>query len=49
MGGRVAVAVPNNAQPVNIPYSLKGFADGFGELQRAKARRTGMLSFLNRS
>jgi invasion protein IalB len=49
MGGHVTVAVPNNAQPVNIPFSLKGFPDGFGELQRAKARRTGMLSFLNRS
>jgi invasion protein IalB len=49
MGGRVSVAVPNNAQPVNIPFSLKGFVDGFGELQRAKTRRTGMLSFLNRS
>jgi invasion protein IalB len=49
MGGHVAVAVPNNPQPINIPYSLKGFADGFGELQRARARRTGMLSFLNRS
>ena len=49
MGGHIAVAVPNNAQPVNIPFSLKGFVDGFGELQRAKARRTGMLSFLNRS
>jgi invasion protein IalB len=49
MGGHVAVAVPNNQQPITIPYSLKGFADGMGELQRAKARRTGMLSFLNRS
>jgi invasion protein IalB len=49
MGGHVVVAAPNNPQPINIPYSLKGFADGFGELQRAKARRTGMLSFLNRS
>lgn len=49
MGGQVSVAVPNNAQPVNIPFSLKGFADGYGELQRAKARRTGLFSFLNRS
>jgi invasion protein IalB len=49
MGGHITVAVPNNAQPVNIPFSLKGFPEGFGELQRAKARRTGMLSFLNRS
>lgn len=49
MGGHITVAVPNNAQPINIPYSLKGFADGYGELQRAKSRRTGMLSFLNRS
>ena len=49
MGGHVSVAVPNNAQPINIPFSLKGFPDGFAELQRAKSRRTGMLSFLNRS
>jgi len=49
MGGHIAVAAPNNPQPVNIPFSLKGFADGYGELQRAKARRTGMFSFLARS
>jgi invasion protein IalB len=49
MGGHVAVAAPNNAQPVNIPYSLKGFSDGYGALQRAKGRRTGLFSFLNRS
>jgi len=49
MGGHVTVAAPNNAQPINIPFSLKGFADGFGELQRAKSRRTGMFSFLSRS
>lgn len=49
MGGHVAVAAPNNAQPINIPYSLKGFSDGYGALQRAKGRRTGLFSFLNRS
>ncbi len=49
MAGRIQVAVPNNAQPVAIPFSLKGFADGYGELQRAKSRRTGMFSFLTRS
>ena len=46
--GRVAVAAPNNPQPVVIPFSLKGFADGYGALQRAKARRTGLFSFLSR-
>jgi invasion protein IalB len=49
MGGHIAVAAPNNPQPVNIPFSLKGFADGYGELQRAKARRSGIFAFLNRS
>lgn len=49
MGGRIAVAVPNNAQPVTIPFSLKGFADGYGELQRTKSRRSGLFSFLARS
>jgi invasion protein IalB len=49
MAGQISVAVPNNAQPINIPFSLKGFAEGYGELQRAKARRTGLFSFLNRS
>jgi len=48
MGGQVAVAAPNSQQPVNIPFSLKGFAEGYGELQRAKARRTGVIGFLNR-
>ena len=49
MGGRIELAVPNNAQPINIPFSLKGFADGYGELQRAKARRSGYFGFLGRS
>lgn len=48
MEGRVAVAAPNNPQPVVIPFSLKGFADGYGALQRAKARRSGLFSFLSR-
>jgi len=48
MEGRIAVAAPNNPQPVVIPFSLKGFADGYGALQRAKARRTGLFSFLAR-
>ncbi len=48
MGGQIAVAAPNSQQPVNIPFSLKGFAEGYGELQRAKARRTGLFGFLNR-
>ena len=55
MGGQVVVAPPpppgtgTPAQPVNIPYSLKGFPEGYAELQRAKARRTGIFSFLARS
>lgn len=47
--GHITVAVPNNPQPVNIPFSLKGFADGYGALQKANARRSGMFSFLTRS
>jgi invasion protein IalB len=48
MGGRIAVAVPNNPQAVVIPFSLKGFAEGYSALQGAKARRSGFFSFLNR-
>jgi invasion protein IalB len=48
MGGQIAVAAPNSQMPVNIPFSLKGFAQGYGELQRAKARRTGVFGFINR-
>jgi invasion protein IalB len=48
MAGQVSVAAPNAQQPVNIPFSLKGFADGYGELQRTKTRRTGIIGFLNR-
>ena len=48
MSGQVVVAVAGNTSPVTIPFSLNGFADGFAELQRAKASRTGFLSFLSR-
>ena len=48
MAGQVTVAAPNAPQPVNIPFSLRGFAEGFGELQRAKSRRTGVIGYLNR-
>ncbi len=48
MAGQVSVAAPNAQQPVNIPFSLKGFAEGYGELQRDKARRTGVIGFFNR-
>ncbi|MEA2824181.1 MAG: hypothetical protein QOF03_663 [Alphaproteobacteria bacterium] len=48
MAGQVSVAAPNAQQPVNIPFSLKGFAEGYGELQRSKTRRTGVIGFLNR-
>jgi invasion protein IalB len=48
MGGQVVVAVAGNTSPVTIPFSLNGFADGFAELQRAKASRTSFFGFLNR-
>lgn len=49
MGGQVSVAAPNTPQPTAIPFSLKGFADGYGALQREHARRSGFFSFLARS
>ena len=48
MSGQVVVAVAGNTSPVTIPFSLNGFADGFAELQRAKASRTGFFSFFSR-
>jgi invasion protein IalB len=48
MAGQVVVAVAGNTSPVTIPFSLNGFADGYAELQRAKASRTGFFSFLSR-
>lgn len=48
MGGQVVVAVAGNTQPVTIPFSLNGFAEGYADLQRAKARRTSVFGFLNR-
>ena len=48
MGGQVTVAVAGQTQPVTIPFSLTGFADGYAELQRAHARRTSYFGFLNR-
>jgi invasion protein IalB len=47
--GQVTVAAPNAQQPVNIPFSLKGFADGYAALAREHARRTGLFSFLTHS
>ena len=55
MAGQVAIVAPAppganaQAQPVNLPFSLKGFPEGYAELQRAKARRTGFFSFLAHS
>ena len=45
MAGQVVV-VPGNGTPVTIPFSLKGFAEGYAELQRVSARRTSIFSFL---
>lgn len=47
--GNITVAAPNAQQPVKIPFSLKGFGDGYAALARENARRTGFLSFLTRS
>ena len=48
-GGQITVAAPNNTQPVTIPFSLKGFSDGFNVLEREHARRTGLFRFFARS
>ena len=48
MAGQVVVAVAGNTSPVTIPFSLNGFAPGYADLQRAKARRTSFFGFLNR-
>jgi invasion protein IalB len=48
MGGQVTIAVPGATMPVNLPFSLRGFADGYAALERANAQRTGMFSFLYR-
>jgi invasion protein IalB len=42
------VVVPGNGSPVTIPFSLKGFAEGFAALEEAKDRRSSMWSFLER-
>ena len=49
MSGQVNVAAPNNPMPLAIPFSLKGFAEGYGALEREHARRTGFFKFLSRS
>jgi invasion protein IalB len=49
MGGQVTVAVAGQTQPVTIPFSLNGFAEGYAELQRAAARRRpSFFGFLGR-
>ena len=48
LGGQVTVARCRQHQTVTIPFSLNGFAAGYEDLQRAKARRTSVLGFLNR-
>jgi len=47
--GRVTIAAPNAPQPLNIPFSLKGFGDAYAALDREHSRRTGFFSFLTRS
>lgn len=47
MGGQVVVALPGNASPVTIPFSLRGFPEGHADLERAKSERSSFFSFLN--
>jgi invasion protein IalB len=48
MGGQVVVAVPGNTSPATIPFSLRGFGDGFDDLQRVMSSRKSIFSFLSR-
>jgi len=45
--GQVVVA-PANGSPVTIPFSLKGFSEGFAALEEAKERRNSIWNFLSR-
>jgi invasion protein IalB len=47
-GGQVTIAVPGNDKPIALPFSLRGFADGFADLAQVHAERTGLLRFLFR-
>ena len=48
MSGQVVVAVPGNNQPVSIPFSLRGFKDGYAALAKEQSRRGSMFGFLTR-
>lgn len=45
MSGQVVV-VQNNGQPATIPFSLKGFSEGYAQLASEQSRRGSMLGFL---
>ena len=47
MEGQVVVA-PGNGTPVTIPFSLKGFAEAYTELQRQTSKSGSFFSFLGR-
>ena len=40
------VVVPGNGQPVSVPFSLNGFADGYADMRSANASRS-FWSFLD--
>ena len=42
------VVVPGGGSPVTIPFSLKGFAEGFAALDEAKSSRNSMWSLFSR-
>jgi invasion protein IalB len=48
MNGQVVVALPGNAQPVAINFSLHGFKEGYAALEKEKSRRGSMFGFLTR-
>jgi len=48
MSGQVVVAIPGNNQPVSIPFSLRGFKDGYAALAKEQGRRGSMFGFLTR-
>ena len=41
------VLVPGNGTPVTLPFSLKGFSDGYAALESAKDRRNSIWNFLS--
>ena len=46
MNGQIVVALPGNPQPVTVPFSLRGFPEGYAQLQRVKSQRASVLRYI---